>query len=67
MFDVVIGDKGNETANVTGPNGGNVKGSSYAPERRGRGRRFLNRRRRVSGQGAGERSVIYLPDPWRWN
>ncbi|XP_076318531.1 Y-box factor homolog isoform X2 [Tachypleus tridentatus] len=46
-FDVVAGEKGNEAANVTGPDGTPVEGSKYAPDRR----RFYGRFPRGRGYG----------------
>merc|ERR1712096_344239 len=48
-FDVVVGEKGNEASNVTGPEGQSVKGSPYAADRR----RGTFRRGGVANRGFG--------------
>ena len=54
-FDVVVGEKGNEAANVSGLNGEPVKGSPYAAERRRAGGYY----RRGSGRGGYRRIPLH--------
>ena len=65
-FDVVVGEKGNEAANVTGPAGEPVKGSPYAADKRrgyrqwyygGRGRGMRPRR---EGEGHNGEQIFYF-------
>lgn len=59
-FDVVVGEKGNEAANVTGPEGEPVKGSPYAADkRRGYRQWFYPRRRMRPRPREGEEGAEY--------
>lgn len=62
-FDVVVGEKGNEAANVTGPNGEPVKGSPYAADKRRGYRQWFYPRR---GGGGGMRPRRPREDAEGW-
>ncbi|XP_052848945.1 Y-box-binding protein 1 [Drosophila gunungcola] len=53
-FDVVIGEKGNEAANVTGPSGEPVRGSQFAADKRRNFRPWMKKNRRKDGEVEGE-------------
>ncbi|KAH8373410.1 hypothetical protein KR009_005966 [Drosophila setifemur] len=53
-FDVVIGEKGNEAANVTGPSGEPVRGSQFAADKRRNFRPWMKKNRRKDQGEEGE-------------
>ncbi|KAH8335311.1 hypothetical protein KR074_010356 [Drosophila pseudoananassae] len=60
-FDVVIGEKGNEAANVTGPSGEPVRGSQFAADKRRNFRPWMKKNRRKDGQGEIEGEELASP------
>lgn len=61
-FDVVIGEKGNEAANVTGPSGEPVRGSQFAADKRRNFRPWMKKnRRKQPGEGDNEGDELAPP------
>ncbi|GAB0091062.1 Y-box-binding protein 1 [Sergentomyia squamirostris] len=54
-FDVVVGDKGNEAVNVTGPDGVAVRGSAYAADKRRPYRLWYKRHNARNSEGGSSR------------
>ncbi|ALC44178.1 yps [Drosophila busckii] len=63
-FDVVIGEKGNEAANVTGPSGEPVRGSQFAADKRRNFRPWMKKnRRKMPGEGDNEGDELAPAQP----